>query len=42
LLQLDKNWQINASYKFGLDDLRKAKGGSLKNQDASIGMAYKF
>lgn len=38
----DKNWQINASYKFGLADLHKGKGGSMKNQGASIGIAYKF
>src|SRR5690606_17125474 len=37
-----KNWQINASYKFGLADLHKGKGGSMKNQGASIGIAYKF
>lgn len=38
----DKNWQINASYKFGLADLHKAKGGSMKNHGASIGIAYRF
>lgn len=38
----DKNWQINASYKFGLADLHKAKGGSMKSHGAAIGMAYKF
>ena len=37
-----KNWQINASYKFGLADLHKGRGGSMKNQGASIGIAYKF
>ncbi|MGE4512583.1 MAG: porin family protein [Chryseobacterium sp.] len=29
--EFDKNWQINASYKFGLADLHKGKGGSMKN-----------
>lgn len=38
----DKNWQINASYQFGLADLDKGKGGSLKNQIASLGIAYRF
>lgn len=38
----DKNWQINASYQFGLADLHKAKGGSMKSHGASIGIAYKF
>jgi len=38
----NKNWQINASYKYGLADLHKGNGGSMKNQSASIGIAYKF
>lgn len=38
----DKNWQINASYQFGLADLDKGTAGTLKNQGASIGVAYKF
>ncbi|WP_293946161.1 MULTISPECIES: porin family protein [unclassified Sphingobacterium] len=38
----DKNWQINASYQFGLADLHKAKGGAMKNNGASLGLAYKF
>ena len=38
----DKNWQINASYQFGLADLHKGNGGSMKNHGASIGLAYKF
>jgi len=38
----NKNWQINASYQFGLADLHKAKGGSMKSHGASIGLAYKF
>lgn len=38
----DKNWQINASYQFGLADLHKAKGGSMKNHGASIGIEYRF
>lgn len=38
----DKNWQINAGYRFGLVDLQKASGGSMKSQGASIGLAYKF
>lgn len=38
----DKNWQINASYQFGLADLHKGKGGSMKSHGASIGLAYKF
>ncbi|PRD56849.1 porin family protein [Sphingobacterium gobiense] len=38
----DKNWQINASYQFGLADLHKGKGGSMKNHAASVGLAYKF
>lgn len=38
----DKNWQIIASYQFGLADLDKAKGGSMKSQSASIGIAYRF
>ncbi len=37
-----KNWQINASYQFGLADLNKAKGSSMKSNGASIGVAYKF
>ncbi|MCL4641949.1 MULTISPECIES: porin family protein [Olivibacter] len=40
--QFDKNWQINASYQYGLADLHKAQGGSMKNQRAAIGIAYKF
>ncbi|HWV72735.1 MAG TPA: porin family protein [Pseudosphingobacterium sp.] len=40
--QFDKNWQINVSYQFGLADLHKAKGGSMKSQSAAIGIAYKF
>lgn len=40
--QFDKNWQINASYQFGLADLHKGKGGSMKSHGASIGLAYKF
>lgn len=38
----DKNWQINASYKFGLADLHKGVGGSMKSQGASICISYKF
>ncbi|MGH2623049.1 MAG: porin family protein, partial [Sphingobacterium sp.] len=38
----NKNWQINAQYKYGLADLHKGNGGSMKNQSASIGIAYKF
>lgn len=38
----DKNWQINANYQFGLADLHKGKGGSMKSHGASIGLAYKF
>ncbi|OFX54824.1 MAG: hypothetical protein A2W86_08575 [Bacteroidetes bacterium GWD2_45_23] len=37
-----KNWQINASYQFGLADLHKSKGGSMKSHGAAIGIAYKF
>ncbi|NGM65066.1 outer membrane beta-barrel protein [Sphingobacterium sp. SGR-19] len=37
-----KSWQINASYKFGLADLHKGMGGSMKNQGVSIGIGYKF
>lgn len=36
------NWQINASYQFGLADLDKANGSSMKSHGASIGLAYKF
>ncbi|MNK28356.1 Opacity family porin protein [compost metagenome] len=39
---LGSNWQVNATYQFGLADLHKAKGGAMKNQTASIGLAYKF
>jgi len=38
----DKNLQINASYQFGLADLHKANGGSMKSQGVAIGIAYKF
>jgi hypothetical protein len=38
----NKNWQINASYQFGLADLHKSKGGSMKSHGAAIGIAYKF
>ncbi|MEH6304295.1 porin family protein [Olivibacter sp. CPCC 100613] len=38
----DKNFQINASYQFGLADLHKAQGGSMKSQGAAIGFVYKF
>jgi opacity protein-like surface antigen len=38
----DKNWQISANYQLGLADLDKAKGGSMKSNTASIGIAYKF
>src|SRR5690606_36188475 len=38
----DKNWQINASYQFGLADLHKANGGSMKNHSASIVIGYRF
>ena len=38
----DKNWQINASYQFGLTDQHKAKGGSMKSQSLAIGLIYKF
>jgi hypothetical protein len=38
----NKNWQINASYQFGLADLHKGKGGSMKSHGAAIGIAYKF
>lgn len=38
----DKIWQINAAYRFGLTDLHKARGGSMKNNGATIGIAYKF
>lgn len=37
-----ENWQINASYRFGLADLHKGKGGSMKSHGASIGIGYKF
>lgn len=37
-----RNWQINASYRFGLADLHKAKGGSMKSQGTAIGIVYKF
>src|SRR5690606_5111873 len=37
-----KNWQINASYQFGLADLHKGKNGTMKSQGATIGVAYKF
>lgn len=37
-----KNWQINASYQFGLADLHKGKDGTMKSHGASIGLAYKF
>lgn len=37
-----KNWQVNATYQFGLADLHKAKGGAMKNQGLFIGLAYKF
>ncbi|MFD1771445.1 porin family protein [Sphingobacterium suaedae] len=39
---LGKNWQINATYQFGLADLKKTNGGSMKTQVTSIGLAYKF
>ncbi|WP_433900605.1 porin family protein [Sphingobacterium puteale] len=35
-------WQVNATYQFGLADLHKPKSGAMKNQGASIGLAYKF
>ena len=38
----NKNWQINASYQFGLADLHKAGGGSMKSHGAAIGVVYKF
>lgn len=38
----DRNWQVNATYQFGFANLHKAKGGAMKNQTASIGLAYKF
>ncbi|SJN43750.1 porin family protein [Sphingobacterium sp. JB170] len=38
----DKRWQISASYKFGLADLHKGGGGSMKSSGASIGISYKF
>jgi hypothetical protein len=38
----EKNWQINANYKFGLADLHNGGGGSMKSHGASIGIAYKF
>lgn len=37
-----KNWQINASYQFGLADLHKAEDSSMKSHGAAIGIAYKF
>ena len=40
--EFDKNWQINASYQFGLADLHKGKGESMKSHGVSIGLAYKF
>jgi hypothetical protein len=38
----NKNWHINASCQFGLADLHKGKGGSMKSHSAAIGIAYKF
>lgn len=38
----DENWQINASYQFGMAVLLKSKGGDMKSQSASIGIAFKF
>jgi hypothetical protein len=38
----DKDWQINASYQFGLTDQHKAKGGFMKSQSLAIGLIYKF
>lgn len=40
--KFNANWQINASYQFGLADLHQGKGGSMKSHGASIGLAYKF
>lgn len=38
----NKNWQVNAAYRFGLADLHKVSRGSMKNHGARIGVAYKF
>lgn len=37
-----QNWQINASYQFGLADLHKGMGGSMKSHGAALGIVYKF
>ena len=36
------HWQINANYRFGLADLRKDDGSSMKTHGASVGVAYSF
>jgi hypothetical protein len=37
-----RNWQINASYRYGMADLLKSKEADMNSQSASIGIAYMF